>query len=301
MVTAPVMVSRAGWGARPPKSVTMLAKLPTPKLILHHTASDGQDEPSMRAIQTFHMDVRGWRDIAYHYVFDNDSPDVDLFVGRGAGVEGAATLNNNDDSHAICVMGNYEGDTPSPLLLERIAHLVAWGHEQGWWPLGFTGGHRDYGSTSCPGDNLHELIGSINDRAEAIYEGDDMPQFTPEEEAFLKGIVARAVEVKVAANEMPRGEQLFRSLKSKLSLGDVSTDKVAEVLVTAVQGPPGEKGDKGDPGAPGKPGAPGAPGAPGVGEKGDPGEPGKPGEKGDPGPAPTSATGTIEISGITYP
>jgi len=106
---------------------------------------------------------------------------------------------------------------------------------------------------------------------------DDMA-LPAEVEAFMIAMYNRAVEVGVEANEMPRGEQLFRSLKTKLNLGDVSTDKVAEVLATGVTGPAGPKGDKGDKGATGAAGAPGAAGAAGPA-----------GAAGAPGPSPVSA------------
>ena len=117
-----------------------------------------------------------------------------------------------------------------------------------------------------------------------LMEDDGDMAFTPEEEAFLKGVYARAVEVGVAANQIPRGEQLFRSLKTELDLGDVSTDKVAEVLAGEVAGPVGPAGPKGDKGAAGAAGAPGAPGA-----VGPPGPAGADGADGEPGPSPVSA------------
>jgi hypothetical protein len=121
----------------------------------------------MRQIQRFHMETRGWSDIAYSFVVDPDT--LEVFEGRGAGIAGGHTRGHNTISHAICVMGNYETDRPTDALLNRIAELVAHGHHQGWWPAQLTGGHRDASgaSTACPGRHLQTAIPTINARAAA--------------------------------------------------------------------------------------------------------------------------------------
>ncbi len=172
------IVTRSEWGARPPKTTPRKIATPTPELWLHHSASQGEDERSVRAIQNYHMDVKKWNDIAYSFLVDNDAPDVDVFEGRGPGISGGHTLGHNTISHAICVLGNFNDDVPTDQALETIAQLVAHGYEEEWWPLGFTGGHRDTRGSNpgdCPGDNLYALIGYLNMRAVQIYEGRNMP------------------------------------------------------------------------------------------------------------------------------
>lgn len=153
------IVSRQQWGAKPPRSRRTIT-LPTPKLFLHHTAGsepDGAD--GVRRIQAFHMDTRGYADIAYSFVVDRDGV---VFEGRGAGVAGAHTRGHNTTSHAICVIGHYDNERPTTATLDAVAALVAHGHTQGWWPNQLTGGHRDVGSTSCPGRHLYAQIDTIN-------------------------------------------------------------------------------------------------------------------------------------------
>jgi len=172
-VAKPVIVFREEWGAAPPKNTPIPVATPTPELWLHHSASPGSDEATVKAIQTFHQALpptgRGWNDIAYSFLIDNDVPDIDIFEGRGGGIRPAATAGHNLVSHAICLIGNYDVASPSGEALDRIAHLVAYGYDHGWWMLGFTGGHRDVGATKCPGDNLYPLIGAINIAAIDIY------------------------------------------------------------------------------------------------------------------------------------
>lgn len=170
---APMIINRAQWGANP--VLTPAGHIPTPsrELWLHHTAGEQFDEAGMRMLQSFtlHRPDEHYVDLEYTFVVDHQ--DCRIFESRGPGHDSAATGGHNSISHAICVMGNFEIDEPSGQLIETLANLVAWGYEQGWWPLGFTGGHRDASgnSTACPGDHLEAKIPTINTRAVAIHQG----------------------------------------------------------------------------------------------------------------------------------
>lgn len=152
-------VTRSEWRARNPKSVSTI-DLPTPELWLHHTAGSERGHAGMRAIQDYHMDVKGWNDIAYSFVVDPDS--LGVYVGRGPGIQGGHTEGHNSISHAICVMGNFDVTQPSDDLLKVIAELINHGVAQGWW-RGLSGGHRDASgaSTACPGSYLYAEINRI--------------------------------------------------------------------------------------------------------------------------------------------
>ena len=162
-----LIVGRDEWGALPPVR-RHLIDLPTPELWLHHSAGAGADEPTVRRIQDFHMAPppvgRGWSDIAYSFLLDNDAPDVDVFEGRGAGVAGGHTKGRNTVSHGLCVIGNYMSRPPHDDTLGRLIDFVVFGHRQGWWPGRITGGHRDApgAATQCPGDALWRLIPTLN-------------------------------------------------------------------------------------------------------------------------------------------
>ena len=188
------IVSRAAWGAVPPIRTHQIA-LPTPELWLHHSAGAGADEPTIRRIQNFHMAPppfgRGWSDIAYSFLVDDDPPDVDIFEGRGVGIAGGHTKGRNTVSHAICVIGNFTDRPPHDDTIEAVIALAVHGHRQGWWRAGFSGGHRDApnAATACPGDALHALIPMMNAEIRRRLE-DDMPdpRFSDENAALLNGI-----------------------------------------------------------------------------------------------------------------
>lgn len=158
------IVSRSEWDARPPRYTNQI-ETPTAELWLHHTASPSGGAARVRAIQDFHVDKRGWSDIAYSFLINHEGT---VFEGRGPGVAGGHTRGHNTVSHAICVLGNYDTVHPSQAALSAVVELARIGYERGWWPEKFTGGHRDASgaSTSCPGRNLYARIPEINAQLE---------------------------------------------------------------------------------------------------------------------------------------
>ena len=154
------IVTRSEWGAAVPRSRTRIPT-PVPRLWLHHTGSTADSGArTVRAIQRFHMGTRGWNDIAYSWLY---SPSTRLFYeGRGAGVAGAHTRNDNDRSHGLCVLGNYDTQRPPSHVVDDLRTFLRWHGRYG--PARFTGGHRDApgAATSCPGRNLYSLLATLN-------------------------------------------------------------------------------------------------------------------------------------------
>lgn len=161
------IVERSEWHARRPRARHVIPT-PTPRLWLHHTAGaldaggNGVWWDDVAGIQRFHMDGRGWSDIAYSFVIGGGQ----VFEGRGAGVAGGHTQGDNTRSHAICLIGSYDFMTPTDRDLDAIVELAVHGHRQGWWPNQITGGHRNApgAQTACPGNQLDARIGYLNER-----------------------------------------------------------------------------------------------------------------------------------------
>jgi hypothetical protein len=159
--------SRRFWGARPPARA-MSAQSPPHEAFVHHSDnaqanhvnSGPEMKAAMRGIQNFHLDVRGWSDIAYHYVVfqhqDGQERGAHVFKGRDPHFVPAAQLNHNTGTLAICVYGNLMTDGVHPGTIEAIAAILGEHAE-----LITVGGHRDVTSTSCPGDHLYRALDSI--------------------------------------------------------------------------------------------------------------------------------------------
>lgn len=152
------LVSREEAGLRPPKSVSHSI---TPAHLTGHYAGPSpwgaggigdhnRCATIWRGYQAFHMNTRGWSDIAYT---SGVCPHGDVFEGRGPGVRTAAngTDRGNQMSYATC----YIGGAGDPLTDEaKFAYLVE------ALRLGepLDRGHRDWKATACPGDPLYEWI-----------------------------------------------------------------------------------------------------------------------------------------------
>ena len=144
------------------------------KIIIHHTAtSKNLDNPrqAIRDIYYWHAISRGWGDIGYNYIIDQQG---NIYEGRygGDGVVGAHAGPANVGSIGIAVLGNYEEEeVPESVVSSLSALMKAKASKYGIDTMGssmFRGenrpnvmGHRDVMSTSCPGGNLYDLIPTI--------------------------------------------------------------------------------------------------------------------------------------------
>lgn len=167
------LASRISWEARQPTNRRTIST-PTLELIGHHTVGLYRGAVGMRQMQNFHMDRRGWWDIAYSFVLDSE--DYTLYEGRGAGVSGSHTPGKNSVAHAIAVTGNYMVRPVTDDLFNTLSKTVAWGREEGYWTEAFTSGHRDHSATSCPGDNLYAVLGDITAESYKVKPEKPVPQ-----------------------------------------------------------------------------------------------------------------------------
>ena len=201
-VDPPFLHTRASWDAAPYQggSPVPLANPDYQYLTLHHAAgfkamtlAEGQAQ--VKAIQDFHQNGRGWSDIGYHFILDgvgnvyqgrpflDPSATLDQVpaLARGAHAGGANTGNIG-----VCLLGCYhpaEGtfceDEITPQALDSLVTLFAFLGEQYEVPETSLFGHRDFGNTSCPGDNNYQLLGNIRDlMAETQQDANETPPST---------------------------------------------------------------------------------------------------------------------------
>lgn len=150
------LITRAQWGARapraqPPEDFTgATAHWEGPHM---GTFPHASCPAKVRGIQAFHMDARGWSDIAYNAVV---CPHGYVFEGRGQGVRSAANGTNvgNDADGAVCYLGG-EGDPFTPEGAAAMADALHW-----LSPGGQRHAHRDWKPTTCPGDTIAAWVHS---------------------------------------------------------------------------------------------------------------------------------------------
>ncbi|GAA4911183.1 N-acetylmuramoyl-L-alanine amidase [Streptomonospora salina] len=194
MATVPI-IERSQWGARDPRGRKYVSWGTRTEFIVHHSA--GPTSQTVRSIQDFHMDSRGWSDIGYNLLVDDAGHAYD---GRGWLVVGAHAVGHNTSGIGVCYIGQNAPTDPAKRTIRALYDMAC---EQAGRQLE-TLGHGDVNDTTCPGGNLdawvhdgmpvdgldtnggHELIGlKKGDQGERVkglqvcimYAGVDLPQY----------------------------------------------------------------------------------------------------------------------------
>lgn len=164
--TKPFVHDRQEWGAKAPKA-PYTPDVPY-RITLHHT--DGpqtftlaESEQELRFIQDFHMNGRGWDDIAYHFLIDGAGH---IWEGRPVGALGAHTLHNNVGNIGISLMATHQAPQSNPVTKAEEDALVSLGrYLVAHYNINpdTLKGHRDYKETDCPGDIAYRLIPSLRE------------------------------------------------------------------------------------------------------------------------------------------
>ena len=152
---------------------------------VHHTAGTNTytaaDVPGIiRAIYTYHVTGRGWRDIGYNFLVDKFGRVWEgRYGGVSAAVVGAHVASYNSYSTGVSVLGTYTSKAPEPAVLTALQQLIAWKFGRhgvnmsgtvgypGLATLPTIAGHRDGGSTECPGTRLYDRLGALRARIDA--------------------------------------------------------------------------------------------------------------------------------------
>lgn len=190
LIRAPQIRRRSEWKAKPFLGYPIPLNRPSyDYMTLHHTAgfaattlAEGLEQ--VRRIQDFHQNGRGWSDIGYQFLMDQEGrlyqgrPFVNESTPFEQGprlVHGAHAGGANTGNIGISLMGCYhppEGTgCRDEMTLAAIDSLVA--------TFGFMSerydvspdnmrGHRDFGRTSCPGDNNYQMLSDLMMKVEDL-------------------------------------------------------------------------------------------------------------------------------------
>lgn len=155
------MITRSQWGARRPKTISHNITPQNGGVAIHYEGVDvGTQDHSkcaarVRSIQAFHMDKRGWADIAYSLLVCSHGY---VFEGRGINVRTAAqgTTAGNQNYYAICfIMGPHDklNDKMKHAGVSAIKYLRYSGHANV-----DVKPHRYFHATGCPGEALVQWL-----------------------------------------------------------------------------------------------------------------------------------------------
>ena len=174
----PAIFSRAQWGAEESMRNGFAGYGEISAAFVHHTVNSNDysrdDVPAiLRGIYAYHTQSQGWSDVGYNFLVDRFGR---IWEGRFGGiwhpVIGAHTLGYNENSFAMAAIGNFELVLPTRRMLRAYRDLFAWKLDRsrvagnaytriGGVKLRTIGGHRDAGSTACPGRYLYARIPAL--------------------------------------------------------------------------------------------------------------------------------------------
>ena len=184
----PSIVSRAGWGGDScqPREAPSYGSVKA--AFIHHTVNANdytrEEAPSVvLAICRYHRNSNGWDDIGYNFLVDKYGT---LYEGRAGGigraVVGAQAQGYNAQTTGIANIGDFRSVSQTPEALQAMARLIRWklpihgaptsgsttlvssGGSSNRYPAGARvrlnriPGHRDTGSTTCPGEALYAQL-----------------------------------------------------------------------------------------------------------------------------------------------
>lgn len=178
------LITRKGWGARPSRGASPLARTKGVKVHFtggHENIGLGDDHAlcagRVRAIQNQHMDDNGWNDLGYSLIVCIHGK---IFEGRGVHILPAANgAGLNSDHYAVCVLvGNAGVTVPAAETYAGVCEAIGYLRAEG--DAGpEVKGHRDGYATDCPGPILYAWVRSGTPCATHSDDSgdDDMPKY----------------------------------------------------------------------------------------------------------------------------
>jgi len=131
------------------------------RIVIHHSASDDTHTYNWVQLRHYHVEVKGWRDIGYHWGVEKVDRAYRVHMGRLPTETGAHVRGKNTTSIGVCLVGNFSRTRPPAELLKYAAKFVSWlSLVEGDLPVV---GHNELASTECPGkyfdlDRFREMV-----------------------------------------------------------------------------------------------------------------------------------------------
>ncbi len=182
-------------------------------LVVHHTALKvtGDTRPGaerVRALYEYHANNRGWGDVGYHYLIDEDGV---IYEGRtgGEGVVGGHVYCGNVGTVGIALLGNFEEEQPTlsqiqslQWMLDHLAKTYGIDPAKNATYHGKSVAsilrHKDLISTECPGYYLSNVITQVRSNV-------------------VKGDLLASVKFPVALTKKPLNNMMEARLSTRLA------------------------------------------------------------------------------------
>lgn len=190
-----VMFCREAWGAEPARAGGKPHTIN--RMTIHHTGAvlgDNSNAPGrLLQHQRLHQGERGWIDIAYHVSVDRNG---NIYELRNTDFAGDTATDYNTTNHFLVLCeGDFNQESVTDAQLDGAAYAFAWATQK--WQIAddMLGSHRDFASTSCPGENLFARVasGELRGRIDDLLTGGTVDLQTicgPEAKAQVEAIEA---------------------------------------------------------------------------------------------------------------
>lgn len=192
--SAPRIISREQWGVDLSSQKCKVGHTMTEKAaVLHHTTGTSDYSKAgayrlVRNIHAYHTRVRGWCDMGYQFIVDKYGQTFEGRRGKpGRAVRGAHASGFNSHTFAVSLLGTYMSGGMNSAQINAVSDVMAWRlgnyyrDPYGTAELTSAGiggtnirvpkgtvvtrprimGHRDLGSTSCPGDTAYKQLPAL--------------------------------------------------------------------------------------------------------------------------------------------
>lgn len=150
------LLPRSSWSNRNPRTNPQPMTSFTDGWFVHWLGAanpaGASDVDILRSTQRYHMDAKGWNDIAYSFAIGRQRPDV-VYTLRGWGIQGGHTEGYNRTSMAVVFLLG-PGETPTPQMLATCAEFLRTAPRIYAAPPAQVRPHRAVRSTDCPGPDL---------------------------------------------------------------------------------------------------------------------------------------------------
>lgn len=162
------------WGARAPTGTPTTISGSPQFIVVHHAVTANTTDYSIaqayrhaRQVQDIHQG-QNWIDTGYNFVISRGGfitegrhGSLDALYGGNSFIQGAHASGVNTVSIGFCLEGNYEAASSVPgAQWWALGALVDYARSQ----YGISGqvyGHRDHGSTACPGTAVYNRLGEL--------------------------------------------------------------------------------------------------------------------------------------------
>lgn len=133
-------------------------RLRTDMIVVHHIGNTDADV-SAATVHQWHLN-QGWSGIGYHFLIRKDGT---IERGRPMDVVGAHAYGENSHTIGVNIVGNFEEAIPTGAQMESAARLIA--ELCSVYRIRPSArsivGHRDVGSTACPGRTLYMRLPTL--------------------------------------------------------------------------------------------------------------------------------------------